>query len=133
MSSNASTSVRRINAQKRHAKSTGSATVDFDFLIGAYRYADKSQYAREGFVFTIRALEYQPKRGFNGVDRWAATVTRLDEDITEIITLPANEKRNAQLVSARDHINAHGPIANVRLTRTGSAYYFRPERPQRVG
>jgi hypothetical protein len=89
-------------------------------------YANKAAYAHDRRTFTITALEYQPQAGYNGVDRWAVTVILADKRTVEIITLPANDKRNSQLRTAQAQIERYGRFANLRLVRAGSAYYFRP-------
>jgi hypothetical protein len=111
----------------RSKRKTTAESADFSFSTGAVCYADKAAYVANQIVFDLIALEYQAKRGYNGVDRWTATAMLHDKKTIELITLPTNDKRNAQLEAAKQHIEANGPIANLRLAKAGSAFYFRPE------
>jgi hypothetical protein len=107
---------------KRESVSSNGAT-EFSFSTGA-PYADKDEYISKNLVFTINAIEYQAEAGFEGGPRWSVTVSPSDGRPDEVITLQANPKRDDQLRAARDHIAAHGPIQNIRLTKSGKAYYF---------
>ncbi|MGA8534266.1 MAG: hypothetical protein WB615_09190 [Candidatus Tumulicola sp.] len=88
-------------------------------------YADKDEYVEKELVLTINAIEFQKKAGFEQSDRWAVTVTIDDGRPDEIITLPSNEQRDAELQDAAAHIAEHGPICNVQLVKSGKAFYFR--------
>src|SRR5690349_13170854 len=96
----------------------------FSFSSGVL-YADKDEYIGKGLVFTINAIEFQEKAGFEQTDRWAVMVTVDDGRPDEIITLQSNERRDAELRAAADHIAKHGPIPNTQLVKSGKAYYFR--------
>jgi hypothetical protein len=110
-------------------KTATHATTDFSFSSDRPRYADKDVYVASATVFGITELAFQPGQGYNGADRWAATVVS-EDGTTEIITLQANEKRNAQLQDAKDHIAARGAICNVRLVKHGNTFYFRTAEPR---
>ena len=109
-------------ARRAPAKSNGSA--EFFFATGAL-YADKDELVSKKLVFTIKAIEFQESRGFEGADRWAITVSVNDGRPDEIITLQSNDERDAELQSAAAHIEDHGPIGNTILVKSGKAYYFR--------
>lgn len=88
-------------------------------------YADNAEYAEKKFLFTIIAIALEPGRGYDpGSDRWAITV-QVDGREPEILTLGANPKRDEELRAAQAHLKRKGAIKNVRLVRSGSAYYFR--------
>ncbi|MGB6950837.1 MAG: hypothetical protein WBE15_02700 [Candidatus Cybelea sp.] len=74
-------------------------------------------------------MDVDPGGGYTGENRWKVTVIRDDNGESEIITLPTNGKRDAQLKAARDHIAASGPISGVKLVKRGNAYYFRGTEP----
>jgi hypothetical protein len=112
----------------RSKRKTTAESADFSFSTGAVPYADKAAYVANQVVFNLTALEYQAKRGYNGVDRWAATVMLQDGKTVEVITLPTNDKRNAQLEAAKNYIDANGSIPNLQLAKAGSAFYFRPDK-----
>jgi hypothetical protein len=111
-------------------KKTKQETVDFTFASDAPRYAKKDVYVANNLSFTITAVELQPKRGFGGADRWAILVAPDDRRAPEIITLPTNEKRNAQLQAAKVRIETKGPILSVRLVKANGTFYFRPAEPR---
>jgi len=111
-------------------KTTKPGTVDFSFASDALRYARKDEYVANDIAFTINALEFQPGRGFQGSDRWAAFVSPNDGRPDETITLPTNAKRNAQLQAAKVQIETKGPIPNVRLVKRNGTFYFRPAEPR---
>ncbi len=103
---------------------TSREETEFSFS-SATPYADKDEYLSKNLVFTIKAIDYQENAGYEGADRWAATVSPNDGRPDEIITLQANEKRDAELQAAAAHIAKRGPIANTKLVKSGKAYYFR--------
>ena len=111
-------------------KSAKQGTADFSFAWDALRYAKKDQYVANDLAFAINALEFQPGRGYQGTDRWAAFVSPSDGRPDEIITLPTNEKRNAQLQAAKAQIKTRGPIPNLRLVKVDGTFYFRPAEPR---
>jgi hypothetical protein len=111
-------------------KTAKQETVDFTFASDAPRYAKKDEYVAGNLSFTITAMELQPKRGFGGADRWAVLVAPEDRRAPEIITLPTNEKRNAQLQAAKVRVETKGPIPNVRLVKANGTFYFRPAEPR---
>src|ERR1700735_1434360 len=88
-------------------------------------FADKDEYITKRLVFTINAIDFQEKAGFEQTDRWALTVTVDDGRPDELITLPSNEARDAELRSAAESIAQDGPIHNARLVKSGKAYYLR--------
>jgi hypothetical protein len=112
--------------RKRKPTTQGHATFSFS---SAARYAKKEELAAANVAFAIVSVEVDPGGGFTGEDRWKVTVVRDDNGESEIITLPTNEKRDAQLKAARDHIAASGPISGIRLVKRGNAYYFRGAEP----
>ena len=81
-------------------------------------------------AFAIISVDVDPGGGFTGENRWKVTVVRDDNGESEIITLPTNEKRDAQLKAAKEHITASGPISGVKLVKRGNAYYFRGAEPR---
>ena len=112
-------------AATRKRKSTTQDHAAFSFSSGAARYAKKDDLAAANVAFAIIGVEVDPGGGYTGENRWKVTVIRDDNGESEIITLPTNGKRDAQLKAARDHIAASGPISGVKLVKRGSAYYFR--------
>jgi hypothetical protein len=116
-------------ATTRKRKRTSQGHAAFSFSSGAARYAKKEELAAANVGFAIIGVEVDPGGGFTGGDRWKVTVVRDDNGESEIITLPTNEKRDAQLKAARDHIAASGPISGIRLVKRGNAYYFRGAEP----
>ncbi len=111
-------------ARSERASTTPHDAAEFSFSSGAV-YADKDEYIAKNLVVTINAIEFQPKGGFEGADRWAVTVSPDDGRPDEIITLQSNEGRDAELRAAAEHVAKHGPIYNVKLVKSGRAYYFR--------
>jgi hypothetical protein len=109
-------------ARDTRAPSTKDATA-FSFS-SASKYAVKDDYLAKHVIFAITAIEYQEDAGFDGAPRWAVTVTPDDGETVEIITLQSNDKRDAEMRTAAEHIAKHGPIHNVRLVKHGKAYYF---------
>jgi hypothetical protein len=97
----------------------------FSFSSAVPRYANKVSYVQQNVTFAIAAVELDPGGGFVGDNRWKVTVLRDDTQAFEIITLPCNEKRDAQMQAAQAHIAASRPITSVRLVKHGNAYYFR--------
>lgn len=97
----------------------------FVFSSGAPPFAKKDEYVAGSVTFAIVGVALDRGGSFTGGDRWKVTVTRDDTGSTEIVTLPTNEKRDAELRKAEQHIAATGPIGGVRLVKRGNAYYFR--------
>lgn len=110
----------------RKRKNAAKETAAFSFTSGVARYARKDDYVAGNITFTMTGVEFDRGGGFQGEDRWKIPAIRDDSGASEIITLPTNEKRDAQLRDAAKHIAAHGPIPNVRLVKRGNAFYFRP-------
>jgi hypothetical protein len=108
----------------KRATSTPNRRAEFSFSSGPL-YADKDEIVAKGIILTINAIEYQEKAGFEDSDRWAVTVSPGDGRPDEVITLQSNDKRDAELAAAAAHVEDHGPIRNVRLFKSGKAYYFR--------
>ena len=108
----------------KRALTTTNGSAEFSFSTGAL-YADKDEYISKKLVFTIKGVEFQENRGFEGANRWAVTVAVDDGRPDEIITLQSNEERDAELQSAAAYIENHGPIRNTTLVKSGKAYYFR--------
>ena len=106
------------------ARTTSSNTTEFSFSTGAI-YADKDEYISKRLIFTIKAIEFQEKRGFEGADRWSVTASFDDDRPDEIVTLQSNNERDAELWAAAAHIENQGPIPNTVLVKSGKAYYFR--------
>jgi len=107
-------------------KKTMQESAPFSFSSGIARYAQKGELVAANVTFSIAAVAFDPGGGFTGQDRWKVSVLRDDNGAAEIITLDANEKRDAQLRAAADHIAANGPIEGVRLVKHGNTFYFRP-------
>ena len=120
----------KSSTPRARRKTAKPEIVDFSFASDVIRYAQKDDYVTSNLAFTIIALEFQPTRGFQGADRWAAAVSPSDGRPDEIITLTANPKRNTQLQAAKEHIDSKGPIPNVRLTKRGGTFYFAPAEPR---
>ena len=120
----------KTSTPRAKRKTTKQETVDFTFASDAPRYAKKDEYLASNLTFTIAGVELQPKRGFGGADRWAVLVAPDGKCAPEIITLPTNEKRNAQLHAAKVRIETKGPIPNVRLVKANGTFYFRPAEPR---
>jgi hypothetical protein len=111
-------------SRDKRTSTTTNGSAEFSFSTGAL-YADKDEYVSKKLVFTINGIDFQEKRGFEGADRWAVTVSANDGRPDEIITLQSNDERDADLQSAAAHIENHGPIGNTTLVKSGKAYYFR--------
>lgn len=111
-------------ARNSRSKTTSGDATDFSFSNAPF-YAEKDEYIAKNLIFTLKTIEYQVKAGFEGRDRWAIRVSPDDGRLDEIITLQANTKRDAELQAAADHIEKCGPIANVKLVKSGNAYYLR--------
>lgn len=88
------------------------------------RYADNAAYAKEGTLFDIIEIAFEPERGFEHSDRWAITVRAKGQE-SEVITLGSNQKRDEELRDAQRHLEHAGVIRDVRLIHSGNAYYFR--------
>ncbi len=113
----------------RKDQSATKATAAFSFSSEGPLYAKKDQLATEGVAFAIQAIEYDRGGSLNGGDRWKVTILRADNGTTEIVTLDANTKRDAQLEAAKNHLLANRPIQGVRLVKHGNAFYFRTAAP----
>lgn len=113
---------------KRNTRSTRrdadvSDTVE-NFSFGSGRsYGDNEEYASKNLAFDILAISFETGRGYDGKDRWAVTVKAADRD-SEVLSLGSNPKRDEQLRAAQPHLEGGGSITNVRLRRSGNAYYF---------
>jgi hypothetical protein len=112
--------------QGARAKSTSHSANDsaagFSFSnVGSF--ADKAEYVEKDLVFSVHSVEFQAGRGFEGADRWAV-IAEFEDRTDEVLTFSCNEKRDEQLSRAQAHIEAHGPIPNVRLKRIAKAYYL---------
>ena len=112
----------------RKRKNAAQEPTEFSFSSDGARYAKKDEYIAGDVTFTIAAVDFDPKGSFTGEARWKVTVARDDTGAFEIITLPSNDKRDAQMRAAKNHITAKGAIASVRLAKHGSAFYFREAR-----
>ncbi len=112
------------NSRETRESTTSHDEVEFSFSSGA-EYADKDEYVTKRLVFAITVIEFQEGAGYEGADRWSITVSPEDGQPDEIIELQSNDKRDAQLRAAAEHIAKHGPIVNTRLVKSGKAYYFR--------
>jgi hypothetical protein len=108
--------------RRKSARTTTRQNADFSFG-SSQRYANASEYAERAFTFSIEAIEFEPKRGYEGHDRWAITVHIKDRD-PETLTLGSNPKRDEQLRAAQAHLKRGGTIVNKRLRRSGSAFYI---------
>jgi hypothetical protein len=110
---------------KDRSKQTPNAekTESFSFSTGA-PYADKSEYIDKALSFAVTAVEREPGAGFEGDDRWAVTVEAEDGRGAELLTFSCNEKRDQQLIAARDYIARKGPILATRLKKVGKAFYL---------
>lgn len=106
--------INKVNDKPGSQFTFGSGTI----------YADKSEYIEKDLVFTIVSIQHEAGRGFDGDDRWAVSVVPADGRIAEIITFSCNAKRDEQLQAAKAHIKEHGPIKDVRLRKSGNAYYL---------
>jgi hypothetical protein len=100
------------------------AADEFSFDSVGSPFADKSEYIEKKLTFRILAIEREEGRGFDDGDRWAVTVEPNDGRGAEIITLGCNEQRDAKMIAAQQNLAARGPIPNVRLKKSGKAYYF---------
>jgi len=105
---------------RRQSSSNGAA---FTFS-SAIPYADKDELLEKDLPFTVKAIEFQPEKGFENQDRWAITIEPDDGRGEELLTFGSNEKRDALLKSAQAFIKQRGPIHDVRLRKSGKAYYL---------
>jgi hypothetical protein len=108
-------------ARRQNARST-PRDQGFSFGSGS-AYADAAEYAEKALTFDILAVVFEPKRGFEGRDRWALTVQVKGRD-PEILTLGSNPKRDEQLRQAEAYLKRGGVIKNKRLRLSGGAYYL---------
>ncbi|MFY9663352.1 MAG: hypothetical protein WAL67_06815 [Candidatus Cybelea sp.] len=116
--------MKTATTRKSRSKTTSRDETEFSFSSGPF-YAEKDEYLAKGLIFTINAIEFQEKAGIDNSDRWAVLVSVGDGRPDELITLPSNDKRDAELVAAAAHIEDRGPIRNCKLVKSGKAYYFR--------
>lgn len=114
----------KTHTARSQRASASHESAEFSFS-SASMYADKDEYLAKNVIFTIKVIEFEESAGYEGTDRWAISVAPDDGRPDEIITLQANDKRDAELQAAADHITKHGPIANTKLVKSGKAYYFR--------
>lgn len=112
------------NTPSKRVNSASNGAAEFSFSSGPL-YAEKDEYLAKRLIFTINTIEFQENAGVEKSDRWAVTVSPDDGRPDEVITLPSNDKRDAEFVAAASHIEDHGPIRNCRLVKIGKAYYFR--------
>ena len=84
-------------------------------------YADNDEYLAKRLIFTINAIEFQEKAGFENSDRWAVYVPADDGRPDEIITLSSNDKRDAEL--------SRPPRISKSTVRSATANSLSPERP----
>jgi|SRR5580700_658911 hypothetical protein len=117
-----------MKTSTRKRKTVVQDAAAFAFTFSGARYANKNELVAGNVTFTIAAVEHDPNGGFTGESRWKITVRRDDTGAFEIVTLPSNPKRDAQMQAAAEHIAAKGSIAGVRLAKSGNAYYFREAR-----
>lgn len=112
----------------RKRKNAAQGAAAFAFSFNGARYANKNELVAGNVTFTIAAVEFDASGGFTGESRWKVTVRRDDTGAFEIVTLPSNPKRDAQMQAAAKHIEAKDAIASVRLAKSGKAFYFREAR-----
>jgi len=117
-----------MKANTRKRKTAVKDAAAFAFSFNGARFANKNELVAGNVTFTIAAVEFDANGGFTGDSRWKVTVRRDDTGAFEIITLPSNPKRDAQMQAAAKHIEAKDAIANVRLAKSGKAFYFREAR-----
>ena len=108
---------------KRPRKSHAS-NQDDEFSFGSGQlYANNDEYAAKGIPFDILSIEFEPGKGFEGRDRWALQISGKDRE-PELMTLGSNPKRDEELRRAQVHLKRGGTFKNVRLRRSGNAYYI---------
>ncbi len=114
-----------MKSRSGKSKGVGANPIsEFSFSAGIAPYADKDEYLTKALTFDVVSIEFEEGRGYEGGDRWAVTVEPNDGRGREIVTLGANEKRDAQMRAAQDHIAKRGPIRGVSLKRSGRAFYL---------
>ena len=114
------------STRSQRGKRTTKATTGFSFSSDRPRFANKDEYITGNVTFAIHAADLDVGGGFApGENRWKIAVVRDDNGVREIITLPSNANRDAQLRAAAEHIAANGPIPNLRLVKHKNALYFR--------
>jgi hypothetical protein len=119
-----------MTTRARKKKPTTEAA-PFSFSSGRASFADKDALVVQQITFTMTGIELDLGGGFRpGENRWKAAITRDDTGAPEIISLSCNDRRDAQLRDAKAHIEANGPIPNVRPVKHGNAFYFRPAEPR---
>lgn len=110
--------------QPARRKGANTAEQDENFSFGSNEtYAKAADYARERTAFDVLAVAFEPKRGYEGRDRWALTVQPAGRD-PEILTLGSNEKRDQELRGAQEHLKRGGLIKKKRLRLSRGAYYL---------
>ncbi len=114
-----------MNNQTRRKRETRTTHDESGFSFSnTAAFADKDELIEKNLTFTIKSIELQEDRGYEeGTDRWAVTIA-LDGRPDEIITFGCNDQRDAQLKSAQDFLARRGSIPNIRLRKSGRAYYF---------
>lgn len=113
----------------RKKRTTTTDSTPFSFPDQSGRYVTKDEYVAAETPFALVDVEFQPTAGYNETPRWCATVAPNDGRPHELLTLGSNPKRDTQMQAAKAHIDAHGPIPNLRLVKIGNAYYFRSVDP----
>jgi hypothetical protein len=91
------------STKPKRPSSSSRVAAPFSFSSGMVPYAKKDELVTVGVTFAIAEVVFDPGGGFNGDNRWKVTVIRDDSGAAEIITLPSNEKRDAQLSAAKAH------------------------------
>lgn len=108
----------------KRPRKTRASNRDDTFSFGSGRlYANNDEYAEKGLLFDILSIEFEPGKGYEGRDRWALTLKAKDRE-PELMTLGSNPKRDEELRRAQAHLKRGGTLKNVRLRRSGNAYYI---------
>lgn len=115
---------RSTHSSLTKAASSSRSSNGESFSFGSPKFfSDKEELIEKNIVFTINTIDLEEGRGYEGDDRWALAIS-MEGRPDEVLTLGKNDRRDTQFHAARDHISKHGPIGNVRLTKSGNAYYL---------
>jgi hypothetical protein len=113
----------KVNTQKQaqvHALNKQLVSLLF---CGPMRVADKNEYVKNNLVFKIVHL-MRKEGSIESADHWVVTVQPDDGRPPEVIALRCNPQRDEELWIAEDYVNDKGPMANIRLVKSGKTYYF---------
>lgn len=112
-----------MKQERRKPTESKPSTIErFEFGSGQ-SYAKASDFAADGTSFAILGIVFEPNRGYEDQDRWSITIKPVDREAA-ILTLGSNPRRDEELRAAQAHLERGGKLINIRLHRSGKAFYF---------